>query len=93
MTFHIASEIHLLVRHSLVGGKPRVAVAPHSQHPAGSVGHGGGKGGIVASGGGTASILPPSLSVNNSNQGVMIGVVVRHLDAYALKSSTVDFPS
>jgi len=37
-------------------------------------------------------LLPP-LSINNSDQSAMIGVVARHSDAYAPKSSTVGFPS
>jgi hypothetical protein len=78
---------------TLEGGVPRIAVAPCSQHPAGSEGHGGGKGEIAASSVGTALIPPPPLSVNNGNQSAMIGVVVRHPDVYAPKSSTVSFPS
>jgi hypothetical protein len=76
----------------LEGGEPRVAVAPRSQHLAGSEGHGGGKGEIAASSVGTA-LIPPPLSVNHSDQSAMIGVVARHPDAYAPKSSTFGFPS
>ena len=37
-------------------------------------------------------LLPP-LSIKNSDQSAMIGVVARHSDAHAPKSSTVSFPS
>jgi hypothetical protein len=60
--FHVALVINLLARCSpWEGGKPSVAVALCSQRLAGSKGHGGGRGGIIASGGGTA-LIPPTPS-------------------------------